>query len=223
MNDKQSYLEQIDKYYKHKLSRFDFILVGTTPDILVAHGAARLPLILQQSVLTKCTRKQTGSRSAHELSRDIIERLPELIEIPIFLIRDKERDSIAIIADSCDKNGNNILVAIKLNESKEIIKVNAVKSIYGKTNLKEYLQKHIDLQQLHIVDNKKAEILSRLVGFQLPQALIASSYNKNLSSKKENVNSKGSILDRLEQHKQEIGSAAPDRTDRYKAHHNERS
>lgn len=204
MNDKQSYLEQIDKYYNRKLSRFDFILVGTTPDILVAYGAARLPLIIQQSILTKCIRKQTGSRSAHELSRDIIERLPEQIEKPIFLIQDKERDSIAIIADSCDKNGNNILVAIKLNESKEAIKVNAIKSIYGKTNLKEYLQKHIELQQLHIIDNKKAEMLSRLVGFQLPQALIASSYNKNLSFQKGNVNSKASLLDKLEHHKQEV-------------------
>lgn len=185
MNDKQSYLEQIDKYYNQKLGRFDFILVGTTPDILVAYGAARLPLIIQQSILTKCIRKQTGSRSAHELSRDIIERLPEQIEKPIFLIQDKERGSIAIIADSCDKNRNNILVAIKLNESKEAIKVNAIKSIYGKTNLKEYLQKHIELQQLHIIDNKKAEMLSRLVGFQLPQALIASSYNKKYHPQKE--------------------------------------
>lgn len=223
MNEKQSYLNQIDKYYNHKLSRFDFINVGATPDILVAYGAKKLPMTIQQSILTKCTRKQTGSRSAHELSRDIIEKLPEQIEKPIFLIQDKKRGSVAIIADSCDKNGNNILVAIKLNESKEAIKVNAIKSIYGKTNLKEYLQKHIELQQLHIVDNKKAEMLSRLVGFQLPQALIASSYNNNLSSKKENVNNKVSILDRLEQHKQEIGSAAPDRTDRYKEHNNERN
>lgn len=204
MNDKQSYLEQIDKYYKHRLKSFELIYVGTTPDILVAYGAARLPLIIQQSILTKCIRKQTGSRSAHELSRDIIERLPEQIEKPIFLIQDKERGSIAIIADSCDKNRNNILVAIKLNESKEAIKVNAIKSIYGKTNLKEYLQKHIELQQLHVIDNKKAEILSRVIGLQLPQALIASSYNKNLSFQKGNVNGKVSLLDKLEHHKQEV-------------------
>lgn len=34
MNDKQSYLEQIDKYYKHKLKSFELICVGTTPDIM---------------------------------------------------------------------------------------------------------------------------------------------------------------------------------------------
>lgn len=223
MNDKQSYLEQIDKYYKHRLKSFELIYVGTTPDILVAYGAEKLPMTIRQSILTKCTRKQTGSRSAHELPRDIIEKLPEQIEKPIFLIQDKERGSIAIIADSCDKNGNNILVAIKLNESKEAIKVNAIKSIYGKTNLKEYLQKHIELQQLHIIDNKKAEILSRVIGFQLPQALIASSYNKKISLQKGNVNNKISVLDRLEQHKRKIDAVTSDRSDRHKEHNAERN
>lgn len=156
------------------------------------------------------------------MPRDIIEKLPEQIEKPIFLIQDKERGSIAIIADSCDKNGNNILVAIKLNESKEAIKVNAIKSIYGKTNLKEYLQKHIELQQLHIIDNKKAEILSRVIGFQLPQALIASSYNKKISLQKGNVNNKISVLDRLEQHKRKIDAVTSDRSDRHKEHNAER-
>lgn len=53
------------------------------------------------------------------------------------------------------------------------------------------------LHQLHIVDNKKAERLSRLVGFQLPQALIASSYNMNLAPGQKNVNNKISVVIRL--------------------------
>lgn len=222
MNDKQSYLEQIDKYYSHKLGRFDFIYIGSTPDTLVRYGAERLPIIMQQSILTKCIRQHTGSRSAHELTRDIIENLPEQIENPIFLIQDKTRESIAIIADTKDKNGSNILIAIKLNESRDTIKVNAIKSIYGKTNLKEYLQKHSELEQLHIIDNKKAEMLSRLVGFQLPQALIASSYNKKISSAEENVNNKDSLLDRLEKNKNKISNASKDRLERYQDHQTSR-
>ena len=222
MNDKQSYLEQIDKYYNHKLRSFDLIHIGTTPDTLVRYGAERLPLIMQQSILTKCIRQHTGNRSAHELTRDIIENLPEQIENPIFLIQDKSRESIAIITDTQDKNGNNILIAIKLNDSKDAIKVNSIKSIYGKTNLKEYLQKHSELEQLHIIDNKKAEMLSRLVGFQLPQALIASSYNKKISSAEENVNNKDSLLDRLDKNKNKISNASKDRLERYQDHQTSR-
>ncbi len=74
MIDRKSYWEQIDKFYHHKLSRFDSIRVGTTPDVLVNYGASKLPLVIRQSILTKCIRKATGSRRAHEI---------DLIDMPV--------------------------------------------------------------------------------------------------------------------------------------------
>lgn len=222
MNDKQSYLEQIDKYYNKKLASHLLIEFGKTPEILQKFGAPDLPLVMQQSTLTKCVRKKTGSRSAHELSREVIETLPKQIENPIFLINDNARNSIALISDTIDRNSNYILIAIGLNETRKEMQVNEIKSIYGKTNLKEYLQKHSELEQLHIIDNKKAEMLSRLVGFQLPQALIASSYNKKISSAEENVNNKDSLLDRLEKNKNKISNASKDRLERYQDHQTSR-
>ncbi len=222
MIDRKSYLEQIDKFYCHRLSRFDSIRVGTTPDVLVNHGAPKLPLVIRQSILTKCIRKATGSRSAHELPRDVIENLPDQLEHPIFLIQDRARDSIALISDHQDKDGNHILIAIKLNEDENQMKVNSIKSIYGKVSLRDYLQKNAELQQLHIVDNKKAERLSRLVGFQLPQALTASSYNRNLSQEQKNVNHKFSVLKKLELNKQQINDAPIDKADKCHKHDRER-
>ncbi|MCM1386446.1 MAG: hypothetical protein NC231_03900 [Bacillus sp. (in: Bacteria)] len=222
--DKQTYLEQIEKYYKHNLSRFDLIHIGMTPDIMIAYGAGKLPLMIQQSTLTKCTRMQTGSRSAHELHRNIIETIPEQIQRPIFLIQDKERNSIVLITDAKDKKNNNILIAIKLNERKNAMLVNEIKSIYGKANLKEYLLKHNRLNQLHVIDNRKAERLSRLVGFQLPQALIASSYNENIPLKSLKVNDKISVHNKLKQYKKEIQvkEAARPQTQREKEQSKER-
>lgn len=217
-NDKQAYLEQIDKYYRHSLSRFDVIQLGMTPEILVSYGAQKLPIIMQQSVLTKCIRKKTGSRSAHEISRNIIECLPEQIEQPIFLVQDKERESLAIISDVKDKDGNNILIAIKLDENANSVKVNSVKSIYGKTNLREYVQKEIALNQLHIIDNKKAEKLSRLVGFQLPQALITFDYDKNVSPSNEKVNHKNSVLNKLENYKKQSALHNDNQPDKQEKH-----
>lgn len=202
--DKQKYLEQINKYYKQKLSRFDLIQIGMTPDTLISYGAEKLPIVMQQGTLTKCVRMRTGSRSAHELSRNIIETIPELIQKPIFLIQDKERNSIILITDAKNKENNNILIAIKLSERKNAITVNEIKSIYGKTHLKEYLLKNNSLNQLHVIDNKKAETLSRLVGFQLPQALIDFSYNRNVSLTELKVNKKISIHDKLGQYQKEV-------------------
>lgn len=183
-----NYLKQIEKYYNRKLQSHELIILGMTPAILIKYGAPVLPLVMQQSTLTKCIRKTTGSRSAHNLPRSIIERLPEQINNPIFLIRDQERNSIALISDAKDQNNSNILIAIRLNEKRKEIQVNEIKSVYGKTSLKEYLYKHLELKQLNIVDRKKAEILSRVLGLQLPTTLIASSYIKNVPSGNEKVN-----------------------------------
>lgn len=183
-----TYLEQVEKFYNRKLQSHALIELGMTPRILIQHGASDIPLIIKQSTLTKCIRRSTGSRSAHELPRKVIETLPEQIANPIFLITDKERNSIVLISDSEDRKGNKILTAILLNTEQYTNRVNEIKSIYGKTNLKEYIKKHVDKQQLYVVDHKKAEILSRVLGLQLPTALITSSYNKNITFNKENVN-----------------------------------
>lgn len=121
--DKQKYLKQIDAYYSKQLSSHAIIELGMTPKSLQELGAPALPLIIQQSTVTKCIRKSTGSRSAHELSRDIIEKLPEQINSPIFL----------------------------------------------------------EKKQLCIVDDKKAERLSRIVGLQLPMAETTFDCKKNIA------------------------------------------
>lgn len=79
---------------------------------------------------------------------------------------------------------------MKLDTMQNKNRVNEIRSVYGKTSLKEYLQKHIEVNELNVIDSKKAEMLSRVIGFQLPQALITSSYNKNISYQNEKVNRK---------------------------------
>lgn len=115
------------------------------------------------------------------LSRNIIESLPEQIVHPVFLIQDKIRNSLALITNFTDKNGCPILIAIKLNEIRKEILVNEIKSIYGKTNLKEYLIKHINENQCNIIDKEKAERLSRVIGLQLPTTLTAFSHDLNIT------------------------------------------
>lgn len=185
---RNTYLSQINDYYNRRLSSYALIELGATPKYLINYGIPELPLVMKQSTLTKCVRKPTGSRSAHELSRDIIETLPKQIDNPIFLIREKDRNSIALISDVEDKRGNKILTAILLDTKLHANRVNEIKSVYGRTNLKEFLQKHMDKKQLHIIDNKRAEMLSRVIGLQLPKALINSSYKKRIPSENKKVN-----------------------------------
>lgn len=171
--DKQKYLEQIERYYCHKLRSFDLICIGTTPDILVKYGVRKLPLVVRQSTITKCIRTHKGSRSAHELPRNIIETLPEQIEAPIFIIFDRERTSIIVISDAKDQKNNNILIAIKLSEVQNAKEVNEIKSIYGKEHLLEYLKKQ-NTENLYTINKERAKMLSPSIGFRLPEPSIKS-------------------------------------------------
>ncbi len=123
MTEKQRYLEQIDKYYNHTLKSFNLIHIGKTPEVLISCGAPDLPIIMQQSTLTKCIRQATGSRSAHNLPRNVIETLPEQIEKPIFLIKDVGRNSFALITDAVDWAERHILIVLRLDTRQNSVNI----------------------------------------------------------------------------------------------------
>lgn len=125
---------------------------------------------MKQSTLAKCIREPKGSRSAHRLERSIIESLPIQIANPILVVDEKERKSFALISDYKDINGNNILLALKLESSVQNMIVNEIMSFYGRKNLGIYLRKHAP-SEIHIIDNKKAKSLTSLLGLQLPTTL----------------------------------------------------
>ncbi len=197
---KDIYAAQIEAYYSGKLPSYQLIRLGGTPEILKACGAPDLPIVMQQSTLTKCVRQVTGSRSAHNLPRNVIETLPEQIGKPIFLIRDAERNSFALITDAVDREGRQILIALRLDTRQNSVNVNEIKSVYGRSGLKEYLQRCAQGNRLVVTDMKKAEKLSRVIGLQLPKALTAFSYEHSLSCQQPNVkpqNTRQSVINKL--------------------------
>lgn len=214
MNTKDiSYLEQINKFYNKSLKSYQVIKVTDTPDYLIELGAEALQIIIKQSTLTKCIRPPKGSRSAHDLDRNIVEALPKQINNPILLINEYKRNSFALISDYKDKDGNNILIAIKLNVSVQNVTVNEITSLYGRNNLGIYIGKH-STKDIHIIDNKKAKQLASLLGLQLPTTLQAFDYVDKLPQQKENVNIKNqkSVMQSLHKYQGNI-KAAPRKSD----------
>lgn len=197
---KDIYAAQIEAYYSRTLPTYKLIRLGGTPEILKAYGAPDLPIVMRQSTLTKCIRQETGSRSAHNLPRNVIETLPEQIGNPIFLIRDARRNSFALITDAVDQEGRQILIALRLDTRQNSVNVNEIKSMYGRSSLREYLQRCAQENKLVVTDMKKAEKLSRVIGLQLPKALTAISYEYNLPRPQQNVksqNERQSVINNL--------------------------
>lgn len=180
-SEHSKYLKQVEAYYRGSMPSYKVIQVGKTPDILRQYGAEALPVVVKQRTLNKSTREKRGSRSAHELSRDKIEGLPAYLENPVFLVEEKKRSAIAIITGSQDRDGNYILVALEMGAKVNEKRANEVKSIYGKVNLKEYLEKHLQENEVHLINKNEAEKIYRVTGFQLPQAFISFDYINNIA------------------------------------------
>lgn len=183
----ENYLEQIEKYYQKQLQTNREISLGRTPEVLQRLGAKDLPLIMKQSTLNKCIREKKGSRSAHQLDRTLIEKLPDIVKKPVLIVEEKDRNSFALLSDVQDKDGNNLLVAVRTGENLYGKKVNEVKSVYGKESLESYLQKH-EQQSIHIIDIEKVKRLSPSIGLQLPQPPTALDYDKTIHDSKLHVN-----------------------------------
>lgn len=218
----KAYLDQIDKFYSGKLKSYQIIKVGNTPDFLQKLGAQSLPIVIKQGTLAKCIREPKGSRSAHSLDRKMIEALPDQIRNPIIAVEEKQRSSFALISDYRDKNGNNMLIALKMDATVQNMVVNEVASFYGRKNLEIYLNKH-KTSEIHVIDNNKVKQLTSLLGLQLPTTLQAPDYKDNLSQAQNKVNSdfrffgnietpkeNKSVIDSLRKHQEEIAGKQPD-------------
>ena len=152
----KSYIEQIVQFYDNKLpSNQEITVLQHTPQYLIRLGAKQLPVIIKQSTLNKCIRSPKGSRSAHSLSRKIIESIPNEMESPIMVVKDKARDTLVLICHGIDQSKNHLLIPLQLNNTLYGNKVNEIKSIYGKTALHEYLIKNEEKKQVYAIDIKK--------------------------------------------------------------------
>lgn len=181
------FLSQIDKFYSGKMPSNEVIQVGKTPRYLEALGVKELPVLLKQKTLNKCIREAKGSKSAHNLSRDLIEQMPDHLEKPVFEVNEMERNSYALISDTVDQDGKPMLLAVKLGSNIHGMEVHEISSYYGRSNINDYLLKK---NEVFICDMKRAKNLSRILRLQLPTAWKVLDYNNNVSRMDLNVNKK---------------------------------
>lgn len=187
---KHDYLDQIDQFYRRSLpSNREIVVLRYTPKYLIRLGAKQLPIVIKQSILNKCIRHPKGSRSAHNLSRDIIEGIPGEVKNPIIVVKDKGRNTLVLICQGVDQEGNNLLIALQLNNLLYGNEINEIKSIYGKKHLLEYLKRQ-NVMDIYIIDKEKVNTLSPSIGFRLPKPPTDIDYANNISIYSDSVKPK---------------------------------
>lgn len=148
--------EEIDKALNNELDASTQVKARDyTPDVLVENGVDNLPMLITQkhiktTVYTAEEAKKLGlpmgkGVNYHGLGKDLLVDAIDSMDNPSEIYK-KDGDNYIIITELKDSNGNDIIVPIKINGTGSYNNVyideNHIKSVYGKKNLQNYLQKN---------------------------------------------------------------------------------
>ncbi|MBQ3416771.1 MAG: hypothetical protein IJH32_02940 [Ruminococcus sp.] len=171
-----------------------FFDIGTTPDVLVKHGAKKSKVIMYED----CLIKVTGGK--HAIAIDEIKKLPYELEDPVLLFKGSVDNSFVALTELEDKQGNDVIVAIHINRKHNRNVIQKIASLYSKSDpygnnkIKEYVSNQINQGNLLDASIKKAPNWFTSRGLQLPKlvqtiidannSILQSSQNSNTQNRK---------------------------------------
>lgn len=138
--------------------------VGRTPPVLRHLGAPDLPVSISRDIIRKAI-----NNVKHFVNMDTIEKLPELMHDPLAVYESATQDNALVLwLDAVDREGDPVLAAVHMNDTRKRIEVNKIASVYGTEEGKKIL--HMERKGLALY---KSEKLSRdnpqYSGLQLPK------------------------------------------------------
>ena len=193
------YLAQIEAFYsgdRKTVGRIDDIFVKDITTGLSQFGLGDAPFFMLKRNLEKVTRTQGNNAkySAHGISRDVIERLPSLLESPTLVISGNGR--ISVIVDEYVKTQNEdhapLLIGIDPNSRADGKNAYEIKSMYGRENFRDWLLLRAKDSRILGGDTNKAAALLRDVGINIaePVAYATDLTQDILTNDDEKVNEK---------------------------------
>ena len=183
----KKFSEQLNEHLYGRWNKRELFELGNTPEILKQLGVASLPLKVSSNVIDKAL---TGK---HKVIANILSRLPIYLSEPVAVFRSKTHpdNSLVVLTEVVDKNNKPVIVSIRLSfESQHGVLIHNISSIYGKDNM-QTIQGWF-ANDLMWADKRKASILLRRVGLQLPKVRLdnAGFTNKRISRNDTAVNNK---------------------------------
>ena len=198
------YSQQVDKVLANTYDKNNHVYMGNTPvrlrNIL---GLRNLPMLItsnhvySMAVSKEQTRREGRYRNGvnyHNLGADILKRLPDAIDKPVFIIKsiaNSKSTDIVVVTDLFDKSGNRIIAAIKpdgkgfyMNVELESI---VTLSGYGKQNFNNFLQKAYKDNRI-LYAYKKYNQQKGIPEVQFPNNVLSADYSHSLAQYKQTVN-----------------------------------
>ena len=147
----------------------EYFELGTTPAVLVKHGARERTVIM----LPECIVKITGGK--HSISLSEIAKLPSELNDPVLLFKGSVPNSFVALTELVDKHGNDVVAAIHINRHQDRLKVHRIASLYSKSDdygnnhIENYVHQQIAAGNLLDASTKKAPMWFTSRGLQLPK------------------------------------------------------
>ena len=173
----------------------DSILIGKTPNILVACGAAEgVDFTISKTVIDKCTRpeirdadgKLTG-RTGHGLTEEQLYSALMNVKEPVMVLKGNRENSLVVVTEYPDDKSRPIVVSVILDKKSGRTMINGVSSVYGRDKFEEYLERQIQAGNILAFDNKKAEPLLQPIGKWYPKRGEVFSYDATIAYSMESV------------------------------------
>ena len=190
----------IDKSYKNKLQQWydsksaeerrrdgGNLHIGKTSSVLQSIGVNLYDVYIGKGKIQKIL------DTHNEMSIDVIKQIPDLLENPVVVMQShtKPKDSIVILGDVKDVNGNNIMAALKIypeNKNGRINECGIITSAYTKDIWK--YQKMIDNNNIYYIDpnKKRTSEWAESLGLQLPSEITHFGSIRNVTQDMSDVN-----------------------------------
>lgn len=138
--------KQLDKYFSGAMPSHEVINVCSTPNVLKLLNSTAKKVVLNQKDLENAVSADksgnTGHTEGHNISKEELYKLSDEIRNPIMILKGNERNknSVVLITDMVNKNGENVFVPIALDRQNG--KISNISTLYGKKNLSKYIAEH---------------------------------------------------------------------------------
>lgn len=160
-----SWTEQVDEALSKQIKRSSTLTVLRNYNPIGWFGVTDYPLGMDLGDFRKIAREERGSRSAHNLSKDILLALPGAIKAPVAIFENVSRNSLYVITDLLDANKKPIVAIIQKNQiDNEGVKMHKIKSVYGMKNFAQYMLEHLEPGSKFTINNEEA--FTHLAGAQ---------------------------------------------------------
>lgn len=155
---------QVDKVLNGTYKDSHITLCENTPKILQDIGVPNKPLLMTAKHVYLAINKE-GKYNAekdhyHDLGKETFQMIPKLLQSPEMVLQsNKNKDDIVVVLNWYDKDKNILICPIRVGGTgrynEVTIEGNIVKSVYGKQNFDNYINKNFSQKDILYAGNKK--------------------------------------------------------------------